>query len=89
MTQPGGSDSPRRSEQPHDPATELAGAMLDCAPIEGRAIALVYLPNGQAGIALRGYEHDTEAVADILVHLQAIMRANGKDLAVVAAGGQG
>jgi hypothetical protein len=38
------------------------------------------------GLVLHGYDKDSEAVADLFIHLRAILRANGKDLHVLPVG---
>lgn len=40
----------------------------------------------RAGLVLHGYEDDLEAVANLLVHLKAIMEANGKTLIIAPLG---
>lgn len=89
------SDRPTRTEgEPHDRLTRLCAAMtttLDAHP-EHQAgdKCVVFLDDGdRGGMVLHGYDDDTEAVADLLMHLRAIMRANGKDLQVHALGGDG
>ena len=48
---------------------------------------IVFLQDGdRGGIQLHGYEDDTDAMADLLWHLRAIFRANGRDLHLVPMG---
>ena len=45
---------------------------------------IVFLDDGKrGGLQLHGYDNDTEAMADLLVHLRAIFAANGKTLEIV------
>jgi hypothetical protein len=42
---------------------------------------IVFLQDDQrGGLQLHGYEDDTEALADLFLHLRAIFRSQGKDL---------
>lgn len=82
---------PRRTRQPHDRLTRLADVMTRALEADGEYHdgdkAIVFLDDGsRGGIVLHGYDRDTDAVADLLVHLQAIMRAKGKDLMVTTLG---
>jgi len=43
---------------------------------------------GRGGIQLHNYDDDTEAIAQLVIHLKALFEANGKTL-VVAPLGQG
>lgn len=78
-------DDPRRTEEPHDRLTRICDAMtktLDMHP-ESRPTdkCMVFLQNGrQGGLVLHGYDDDSEAITDLLMHLKAMMRANGKQL---------
>jgi hypothetical protein len=45
---------------------------------------IVFLDDGErGGLVLHGYESDTDAMVDLLMHLRAIFRANGKELTLV------
>jgi hypothetical protein len=45
---------------------------------------IVFLDDGKrGGLVLNGYKNDTEAMVDLLMHLRAIFRANGKDLEII------
>lgn len=72
----------RTEGEPHDPATAVANAMLGAGDPDAKAIVMVTLDNGAAGIALHGFENDTEAMVYMLEHLRAIFKANGKEFAV-------
>lgn len=50
---------------------------------EGDKAVLMLDDGHHGGIVLHGYESDTDAMVDMLVHLRAIFRANGKDLDVI------
>ena len=82
---------PHRTYEPHDRLTRLCAAMteaLDAHPEMGDDVKCVVFLNDpkRGGLQLHGYESDTEAMADLFVHLQAIFRANGSDLAFVPMG---
>jgi len=49
--------------------------------------AMVFLDDGhRGGIQLHGYDSDMDAAVDMLMHLRAIFRANGKDLLLTTLG---
>ena len=78
----------RTEGTPHDRLTRLADAMVQALEEnpEHRAgdKCIVFLDDGQrGGIALHAYRDDIEAMADLMVHLQAIFKANGKQLTFV------
>lgn len=79
-------DGVRRENEPFDRLTHLAAQMT--ALLNGpenedvRAIVMLDDPNYR-GLTLHGWEDDTEAMAAMFMHLRAIFRANGKDLAFV------
>ena len=84
-------DRPTRTEgEPHDRLTRLCAAMteaLDAHPERGDEKCIVFLQGDEsAGIQLHGYEDDTEAMVDLILHLRAIFRANGKDMQIVPLG---
>ena len=57
---------------------------LDAHPERGEEKCIVFLQDGKrGGLVLHGYDEDTEAMADLLIHLKMIFRANGKDIAFV------
>lgn len=70
--------------EPHDRLTRLCDAMtdaLDAHPERGKEKCIVFLQDEKrGGLQLHGYDDDTEAMADLLVHLQVIFRAAGKKL---------
>lgn len=77
----------RRTEgEPHDKLTRLCAVMTDAleaaAEYSDDVKCIVFLDDGdRGGIQLYGYDDDTDAMVDLFVHLRAIFRANGKDLA--------
>jgi hypothetical protein len=80
-----GMSDARRSEEPVDRLTRLADAAIKAT--EGHPEhheddkVIVFLDDGKrAGLVLGGYEDDTEAMVDLLMHIKAIFEANGKDL---------
>ena len=81
-------DQLQRTDQPHDRLTRVCAAMTDTfdAHPEHRQgdRCIVFLDDGhRGGLVLHGYDDDTEAMADLLIHLRAIFRANHKDLQFV------
>lgn len=80
----------RRTTEPHDRLTALCAVMTDALdqalaaedPAGPEPKCIVFLDDGdRGGIQLHGYDDDTDAMVDLFVHLRAIFRANGKDLA--------
>ncbi len=76
----------KRTYEPHDRLTRLCAAMtdaLDAHPERGDERCIVFLQSEddqRGGLQLHGYEDDTEAIADLFVHLRAIFRGQGKEL---------
>lgn len=80
---------PTRSHEPHTRLTHLCAEMTKVLDREENADvkAIILLNDAENGGAqIHGYEegNDTQAVVDMFLHLQAIMRANGKDLEIIA-----
>lgn len=85
-------EDPIRSDEPVDRLTELCDAMttyLDkLVEVEQRhdptappVRAIVFLNTEEkGGIQIHGYEDPMEAMAELLLHLQQVFRAHGKDL---------
>jgi hypothetical protein len=78
----------QRSHEPHDRLTRLCAAMTEAMEAhpesQGDEKCIVLLHDDEdSGIQMHGYEDDVEAIADLLIHLRAIFRANGKDLTIV------
>jgi hypothetical protein len=85
-------DSTTRTHEPHDRLTRVADTMLatfgshaEKRP-DDRAIVFLNDNATKGGIALSGYSDDTEAIADLLIHLRALFRARGQELHIVPAG---
>lgn len=85
---------PRRETEPHDRLTRMCDAAITA--FEGHPEyregdkCIVFLDDGtQGGLVLNGYEDDAEAMTDLLLHLRAIFRANGKDLDLLFLGPDG
>jgi hypothetical protein len=82
----------RRTEgQPHDRLTRLCDAMtaaLEADPEyrEGDKAVIMLDDGSRGGIVLHGYDSDTDAMADLIMHLKAIFEANGKTLMIVPLG---
>jgi hypothetical protein len=80
---------PTRTEgEPHDKLTRLCAVMtaaLEADPDYTDEIkCMVFLDDGKrGGLQLHNYNNDTEAMADLFVHLTAIFEANGKKMIVV------
>ena len=48
----------------------------------------VFLQDGErGGLVLHGYDEDSEAIADLFLHLRAIFRSNGSELVIAPLGG--
>jgi hypothetical protein len=71
--------------EPQDRLTRMGDAMttmMDGLPeyrVGDKAIVFVR-DEERSGITMHGYDDPLEAIGDLFLHLQAIMRANGKDL---------
>ena len=56
---------------------------LDAHPERGDERCIVFLQDDErGGLVLHGYDDDTEAMADLLLHLRAIFQASGRDLLI-------
>ena len=81
-------DEKRTENEPHDRLTRLADRIARMGkddPDYDDEKMIVFLHDGdRGGIGLFGYDSDSEAVADMLIYLRSILRANGKDLQVHA-----
>lgn len=88
-------DDVRRTEgEPHDRLTRLSDAAVQAIEVhdeyrEGDK-AIIFLDDGtRGGIVLHGYDDDTDAMADLIIHLKAIFEANGKQFLIAPLGGEG
>jgi hypothetical protein len=88
-------DEKRTLDEPHDRLTRMANRILDGFEAdpefrEGDKVIAMLFDSERGGIGMRGYEDvehgDSEALVDLFLHLQAIFRANGKDLQLHALG---
>ena len=75
----------RRTTEPDSRLTRLSAVMVDALEADPEnddtTKAIVFLSDEEGGgIVLHGWKDDGEAIAHVLLHLRAIMRANGKDL---------
>jgi hypothetical protein len=80
-------DEPIVSDRPHNRLTELSARMLLIldGPEHEDVRGIVFLSDDHgSGIGLSGYDDQTEAVADLFVHMQALFKSMGKDLQFVA-----
>jgi len=79
----------RSTGVPHDRLTRIGNDILTNLENHPESLpddkCIVMMHNGiHGGIALHGYDDETHAVADMLVHLQAIFEAVGKELQIIA-----
>lgn len=84
MTSPGGIQ-----DQPHDRLTRICDAMTNTFDGHPEHHAgdrcMVFLDDGKrGGLVLHGYHDETEAMVALFGHIQAIFRASGKDLQIIA-----
>lgn len=84
----------RRDEQPHDRLTRICDAMTDTFDQhrEHRPAdkCIVFLDDGtRGGIVIHGYDNDTDAMVDLIVHLKAVFEANGKQVDMMFLGPDG
>ena len=83
-------EKPTRTEEPHDRLTRLCAAMTDALEAHaerGDEKCIIFLQDRErGGLQLHGYEDDTEAMVDLLMHMRAIFRASGKELHIVPMG---
>jgi hypothetical protein len=81
-----------KSDAPQDRLTRICDTMLDAfnAHAEKRATdrAIVFLVDDtkKGGIGIGGYDDDTDALVDLIIHLQQLFRARGQDLHFVPVG---
>ena len=78
----------RRSEQPIDRLTRMCDAMTDVfndhPEYQEGDKCIVFLDDGKrGGLVINGYEDDSEAIADLLQHMQAMFRAMGKKMDIM------
>ena len=88
------SSNARRSKRPIDRLTRLCDAMTDALEAhpecDDTVKAVIMLDDGErGGIVLHGYDDDTAAMVDLIMHLKAIFEANGKTLMVMPLGRDG
>lgn len=84
----------QRTAEPTDRLTRLCETMTDALqadPEYGDDVkCVVFLDSDtHGGLQLHGYDDDTEALANLFMHLRAIFRANGKDLLFAPMPGEG
>lgn len=80
-----GPDELHRSEKPHDRLTRICDSMttqFDLHPEHRKGDkCIVFLDaDNRGGLVMHGYDDDIEAIVNLLMHLQAMFRANGKNL---------
>ena len=77
-----------RSEgTPHDRLTRMGDSALEHLrkhpEYQDERLIVLLNTDERGGIAIGGYEDDSEAFADMFMHLKAIMEANGKSLSII------
>jgi hypothetical protein len=82
------SDFTRTDEQPHDRLTRIGDAMtiaMDGHPeVREGDRAIIFLDSKErGGIVLHGYTDGTEAMADLLAHIEVLFKANGMEMRFV------
>lgn len=75
----------RTTDEPTDRLTRVCDDMSKAFDAHPEHLdddrCIVFLSDGvDGGIVIYGYEDQTEAMADLLVHIQALFRAQGKQL---------
>ena len=82
---------PNRSTVPVDQLGRLAEAMTDVLAGHPEAVddlqVIVILASESLGrrvTHLLGYNDDTEAMADLFVHMRSVVRASGRDIELIA-----
>ena len=88
------SDPKRTEGEPHDRLTRICDKMTNTLRAHPEASddvrCVVFLQDGErGGLVINGYDDDSDAVVDVLMHLRAILRANGKDLTIAPFPGRG
>ena len=86
-----GVEDARQHHEPQDRLTRLANMMndaLEADPDYSESVkAIVFLNDGNLnGVGIFGYDDSTEAMSHLLVHLQAIFRASGKQMDIMFLG---
>jgi hypothetical protein len=81
----------RSDDQPVNRLTRIGDRMTDALQADPEYQdgdkAIVMLNHGAGGgITLAGYDDDTSAMADLLIHLKAIFEANGKKFVIMPLG---
>jgi len=78
----------RRDDKPHDRLTRICDSMtktFDLHPEHRKGDkCIVFLDaDNTGGIVLHGYEDDTEAMVNLLMHLKAMFAANEKQMDIM------
>lgn len=91
-------DTRRDVGEPKNRLSRIANSMLTTGTLHGEHDDadrfIVMIMNGRDGtVALHGYNDnenkDTDAMADLLVHVEAVFRANGKQVSIAFIGEDG
>lgn len=78
----------KRTTEPHDRLTGLCDRMISVLDHDfdasGNEKCIIFIEDEKrSGIVLHGYEDDTEAMIDLLIHLKSIFKANGKEMLIM------
>lgn len=84
-------DAHRHEGKPVDRLTRIGDRMttaLEADPEHRDGDKAIVMLNdaGGGGITMAGYDDDTEAMADLIIHLKAIFEANGKTFKILPLG---
>jgi hypothetical protein len=76
----------KRTEEPHDPLTEVGAKLLEAfeAMPEAKGLRVVlFIENDQrCATVLDGWNTDLDAMAAVFAHMAAVFEANGKKLII-------
>jgi hypothetical protein len=71
-------------------ANRLTNAWAEDPEYEESDKCIIFLDdNIKGGICISGYDSEAEAMADLLIHMQAIMKASGKSMDIMFLGEDG
>ena len=86
-------DERRTEGEPHDRLTRICDAMSATFATHAERgdddKCVIFLDGDErGGLVMIGYDDDAEAMTNVLMHLRAIFRANGKQLLIAPLGGE-
>lgn len=87
-------DARRNEGEPFDRLTRLCAEMTAVLDEKGDQVddvkCIVFLnDDSKGGLQMWGYDDDTEAIADLFIHLKVMFEANGKQLMFAPLPGRG